>query len=807
MIFLAGAAIAAQPRLKRLDPPGAQQGKPFQLTVVGEGLPADAEVLSALPAVFTALTSPGAGRAEGEQEEQLRFLVELKEETPVGLYPIRLATEDGLSNLLLFSVGAFAELSETAGPFPSQDSAGPGRTIDSLPVTVNAALADKERDLYRIRGRKGQRLVIEVEARRLGSAIDPVVRLLDSRRKQLAMNNDTPGLGLDCRLDVSFPQDGDYIIVVHDARFSEQPRNFYRLKIGNFSYAGGIFPLGWSRGTRTKVNFLGGNLPGSSEVEVDLTGLEEKHDFTTIPVPGDPGSLPFTFAVSGLPEVLEPSGQELNSLTPSTVFNGRISEAGEVDQFRLSVGPGEHWFINLDAAGLGTSRLSGVLTVYDQQGRILTSGGDEIPDIDVFNLVSPGSTSSDPHVSFQVPEGLDEVLIAVEDLAQRGGPFYGYRLRALRQPPEFTLTLTTPYINVPEGGTASVGVSAERRGFMGSIRLTVDGLDEGLTVKGGLIPSESLGPGDSRLLSRQGVLTVTARQGTSTGIRELSVWGEAELEDGTVIRRRARGPALVAEILGGITGLENARRDDQKAFTAPWLGIELPTMVGRALPAQLTLASPERIRLVQGMEYDFHWEFVSTDSALKPPQQVVVATPGAREIRVKRGNAEYEKSGVVTLSTTEGTPHTTFNVVFSGEVEIQGRQQTVYTPAVAVEVVKGYDIVVPSDGFTLQPGGRAELVATIRRDPAFKQAVEVKAENLPPGVLCTPTEVLGEQQEMRMPCQVKAATAPGEYPIELTSSSVLAGRDKEKVSYRISPVQTLLLISPKSESKVSRVGR
>ena len=588
VIILGWTAAAAEPRLKRLDPPGAQRGKPFQLTVVGEGLPADAKVLSTLPAVFTTLTSPGAGRAKGGQEEQLRFLVELEEETPVGLYPIRLATADGLSNLLLFSVGAFAELSETVGSFSSRDSAEPGRTIESLPVTVNTALADRERDLYRIRGRKGQRLVIEVEARCLGSAIDPVVRLLDSRRKQLAMDNDTPGLGLDCRLDVSFPQDGDYIIVVHDARFSQQPRNFYRLKIGDFSYAAGIFPLGWSRGTRTKVSFFGGNLPGSSEVEVDLSGVKEKDDFTVIAVPGNPGSLPFTFALSGLPEVLELPGQELNSLTPATVFNGRISAAGEVDQFRLSVSPGEHWFINLDAAGLGTSRLSGVLTVYDQQGGILTSGGDEIPDVDVFNLVSPGGTSSDPHVSFQVPEGLDEVLIAVEDLAERGGPFYGYRLSALKQSPEFTLSLTTPYINVPEGGTASVGVSAERRGFMGSIRLDVEGLDDDLTIKGGLIPSELSGPGDSRLLSRQGVLTVTARKGASSGIRQLSVWGEAELEDGTVIRRRARGPALVAEILGGITGLQNARRDGQKAFTAPWLGVELPTMVGKALLAHCT---------------------------------------------------------------------------------------------------------------------------------------------------------------------------------------------------------------------------
>src|SRR5207244_11191175 len=83
-------------------------------------------------------------------------------------------------------------------------------------------------DGYTIHAKKGERLVLEVEARRAASALDPVIQLLDERKKPIAINNDAPGLGLDCRLDVSFPADGDYYVVVHDARFSEQKLNFYR---------------------------------------------------------------------------------------------------------------------------------------------------------------------------------------------------------------------------------------------------------------------------------------------------------------------------------------------------------------------------------------------------------------------------------------------------------------------------------------------------------------------------------------------------------------------------------------------------
>ena len=42
----------------------------------------------------------------------LPFLVELKADVPVGLYPIRLTTADGLSNVMLFSVGMLPEFEE-----------------------------------------------------------------------------------------------------------------------------------------------------------------------------------------------------------------------------------------------------------------------------------------------------------------------------------------------------------------------------------------------------------------------------------------------------------------------------------------------------------------------------------------------------------------------------------------------------------------------------------------------------------------------------------------------------------------------
>ena len=117
-----------------------------------------------------------------------------------------------------------------------------------------------DRDVYHLRVNKGERLVIEVEARRISSALDPALRVMDAAGNVIARNQDAPGIGIDSRVDVRFPDGGDYYVEVRDARFGALVENFYRLKIGDFSYAEGIFPLGARKGESAEFEAFGGNL-------------------------------------------------------------------------------------------------------------------------------------------------------------------------------------------------------------------------------------------------------------------------------------------------------------------------------------------------------------------------------------------------------------------------------------------------------------------------------------------------------------------------------------------------------------------
>ena len=103
---------------------------------------------------------------------------------------------------------------------------------------------------------------------------------------------------------------------------------------------------------------------------------------------------------------------------------------------------------------------------------------------------------------------MHRLTITVEDLAQRGGPLFGYRLIAYPAPFNLKATITTPYVNIPAGGTALVTVEVERQGYAGPIRIEAKGLPEGVSVAGGDIPAELRMPPNRMAGRREAVLTL-----------------------------------------------------------------------------------------------------------------------------------------------------------------------------------------------------------------------------------------------------------------------------------------------------------
>ena len=239
--FLVVAAVAvpssaAPPTWTRISPRGAERGKATEIVIAGANLTPQSRLV--LPFKGTATLLPDAK----PNPAQVRFQVTVDVSVPFGFYPVRLVTDDGVSPLFFFCVDAF----------PNVNEAEDNNTFDkaqkiTAPVVVNGECLGGDVDFFRFAAKKGQRLMIEAEAARLGSGVLPQLRLTDERQRFLA-SDDSQALAGDCRIPFVAPADGEYVVEISDSRYKGAAPAFYRLKIADYDVAGEVFPLGGKRG-------------------------------------------------------------------------------------------------------------------------------------------------------------------------------------------------------------------------------------------------------------------------------------------------------------------------------------------------------------------------------------------------------------------------------------------------------------------------------------------------------------------------------------------------------------------------------
>lgn len=106
-----------------------------------------------------------------------------------------------------------------------------GAPLDcELPFSVSGHFVDGDRrDFYRFTAMKDKRLRLTVNARQLGSPVDPVLQIFDDAGNELAKKDDTKGR--DCLLDFKVPANGRYHAVVQDLYGNTGPWHRYNLQV------------------------------------------------------------------------------------------------------------------------------------------------------------------------------------------------------------------------------------------------------------------------------------------------------------------------------------------------------------------------------------------------------------------------------------------------------------------------------------------------------------------------------------------------------------------------------------------------
>ena len=196
-------ALAAAPSIARVDPPAAVAGGTTEITFVGDNLDGGLDVWTSFPCEVSPGERPGAPV----------FRLTIAGKVPRGLGALRLITTNGISNPQLFLIDSLP----TASSGGTNHSLATARKV-TVPGAFHGVCEEVRSDFYKLGARKGDRLTMEIVAQRTGSALDPVLRLLDTRGLELAANDDTPELGGDARLEFRCPKTGEYIVEVRDTR-------------------------------------------------------------------------------------------------------------------------------------------------------------------------------------------------------------------------------------------------------------------------------------------------------------------------------------------------------------------------------------------------------------------------------------------------------------------------------------------------------------------------------------------------------------------------------------------------------------
>ncbi|MCX6898143.1 MAG: hypothetical protein NT105_05515 [Verrucomicrobia bacterium] len=423
-----------------------------------------------------------------------------------GLREIRLATQNGLSNPLVFCVGQLPEFSEKASRViveqksavaktafgPKSTKARPEITV-TLPATVNGQILPGEVDRFRFNAKKGQKLVMAVSARQLIPYISDAVpgwfqatlSLYDSKGKELAYDDDFR-FNPDPVLYYEIPADGEYVIEVKDSIYRGREDFVYRITIGEMPFITSIFPLGGPAGEKTTVELKGWNLPATSLTLDDtrkapgvypLSVRKDNHVSNFVP-----------FAVDTLPECHAEKSHGGKShaqhVTLPIIINGRIEKPDESHVFRFEGKAGDNIVAEVMARHLN-SPLDSVLKLTDATGNQIAFNDDNTDK-------GAGLTThhADSYLTAALPKN-GTYLLRLSDTQHKGGPEYAYRLRLSAPQPDFALRVVPSSINARVGTTVPLTVYALRKdGFTGDIAISLKDAPKGFKLGGAKVPAK-----------------------------------------------------------------------------------------------------------------------------------------------------------------------------------------------------------------------------------------------------------------------------------------------------------------------------
>ena len=366
------------------------------MTISGSNLAGNPRLIA--PFRFQIEPPPAAAKSDAAN---WKIKLTVAADVAVGVYPIRIQTDDGISNPFLLAVGQLPQVAEKE----ENSTFETAQAIPDPPLVVEGQVAGNDVDFFRFHGKKGQLIVVDAQCARIGSGIDPTIRLTTRGRQ--------PRL---CRLGRRLAGPADRRPADRHAPRGRRLRGrAVRFALSRSEPAGlppghrggadgrGDLPAGRPRrrdgrpGTAGRNSWRGQDRRGDLEPAVrDRPGRAANLERDAGPVPSAAGAPVLDveslapLVVSTYPEVREaadPAAPPSRAVAP-VVLNGRIDPPGDDDRFVLAVTPGQRLRIKVQAYEHG-SALDGVLRVLGNGGSVLANADDTTIPLPPKNAAAP----------------------------------------------------------------------------------------------------------------------------------------------------------------------------------------------------------------------------------------------------------------------------------------------------------------------------------------------------------------------------------------------------------------------------------
>lgn len=815
-------------QLSSVFPPGGKVGTTFDVTVAGSDTDDLQQLIFSHPGITATPKMTPATDVEPAKPVANQFTVTIAADVPAGTYESRVVGRFGASNPRAFVVGVLDEVINTA-----TNAAGTA-PVAAINQTINGLVDATNRDYVKLTLKKGQRVLIDCQAQRIDSRLNGTLALTAPNGNEIARSTDF--LGQDPLIDVTAPEDGDYLLALYDFVYRGGAEYFYRLSIHDKPYVDFVFPPSGLPGATADFTLYGRNLPGGQATDLHANGVALQKKTVQIALPKDDAAhqlqvadraeprsatldafqyraengqqLPIYF--SQYPVVVEQPDNDTPEKSQTVAvpceYVGQFYPQHDTDWVQFQGKKGDVYYIDLMSHRLGAN-VDARLVVQ----RVTKNDKGEEAVSDVANVDDPGdrngSLGSDFDLSTDDPsyrlacndDAVYRIMLRDQFGGSRADPRAMYRLVIRPAQPDYRLVVVSQPVTTPvnanlvrvggatirKGGTAAMQVSVQRQdGFDGEIELVAEGLPAGVTTRGALINAAQ----------NSATLIFEAAEDAATAVGTFRVLGKSKLGDAEVTRvarsgsvvwgtgNRTQDPPnfrvthdITLAVIGQEVAPAYAEAGENKIWeTSRGAKLEIPVKVARRrdFKADLTLAANGLPGEIKVANVVIKADQAEANLVLDVTNKA--AKPGVYTFFLRADTKSKLVRDEVAVAAAEADQKSADEKV--KEVDAAAKALVTQKDTAVKEAQAATAAVKPADDAAKKAAAEAEQAAAAAKkaDEALKAAQEAAAKDTANADLAKASEEAGKAKVAADEASTKAAAAKQAAETELAKVSAAA---------------------------------